>query len=150
MTPTTKKTLVWVGALVLGVAAVGGVAYAATHQMTSGTSPTPNPPAPNVPPAPAPAPLPQPTLVTNWAPGSKYLFTSQVPAGITNADQLIALLAQNGWSNATILYFGPTGSQVAGATIPFSTTTTTYVAAGTWGGSAATPVPGNVQSVMAA
>jgi hypothetical protein len=144
MTSTTK-TFVWIGALVLGVAAVGGVAYAATHKMTSGTTP----PAPQVPPGPAPAPLPQPSLATNWAPGSKYLFTSQVPAGITNADQLIALLAQNGWSSATILYFGPTGSQVAGASIPFSTTPTTYVAAGTWGGSANTPVPGNVQSVLA-
>lgn len=138
-----NKTLVWLGGIVLVSAAVGGIAYAATHAATSTPS---NPPAPP-PPAPGPSPLPAPALVSSWSPGNAYIFTSQVPTGVASSDALLQLLAANGWTNVVILFYGPTGALVSGAVQPFQTNATTYVASGTWNG-ATTPVPTGVQSVL--
>jgi hypothetical protein len=51
----TEKMWVWIGGLLVGSAAIGGVAYAAS------TKPSAVPPAPTPAPAPAPSPAPTPT-----------------------------------------------------------------------------------------
>jgi hypothetical protein len=127
----TEKTFVWMGGLVLGVLAVGGVAYAATHHKPSAANPTP-------------ASL---TTSTTWDTGKNYLFAANVPSGMHDADSLIKSLAANGWTNIVILYFGPTGSVVANTKLPFTVDSGMYAASGTWGGAAGYPIPSGVSSV---
>lgn len=134
----TEKTWVWIGGLVLGVGAVGGIAYAATHK------PAPAQVGPTQPPALQP---PSVQTSTTWDTGKTYWFAATVPSGVHAADTLIAALAANGWSNVQVYYFGPTGSMVPGVKLPFTVDTNMYAASGTWTGADKTPIPAGVSSV---
>lgn len=125
------KMAAWVGGLVVGVLAVGGVAYAATHK-----------PAMTGPPAPAAL-----TTSTAWDTGKSYLIGATVPSGVHDADTMLKGLVANGWTNVQILYFGPTGSVVSGVKIPFSVDSSMYAASGTWNGAMSTGIPAGVTSV---
>jgi hypothetical protein len=57
-------------------------------------------------PAPAVTAVPHSTLTQNYY----YAFAGAVPAGISTVDAMTAGLASAGWSNITVLYFGPTGA----------------------------------------
>lgn len=128
----TAKTGLWIGGLVLGVLAVGGVAYAATHK-----------PAMTGPPPPASL-----TTSTSWTAGHVYIVGATVPSGVHDAGSLLGVLAANGWTNLQMLYFGPTGT-VTPTSIPFSVDSSMYAVTGTWSGASGTPIPAGVTSVGA-
>ena len=120
----STKTVLIVGAAVVGAVAVGGIAYAASHK---------------TPAAPSGA-LPAFTPVTTFTPGTRYTIASTVPAAITDTTALTSALAAVGWTNPNVVYFMGTGTIPTG----FESSASGYVATGTWGGAANTPVPAGV------
>jgi len=133
----TTKVVLWTGGLVVGVLAVGGIAYAATHKPAM-TGPGTN--VPVIPPV-------SPQTSTSWDKGKTYVFAATVPTGTHDADTLIQALAANGWKNVQVVYFGPTGSMVKDVKLPFSVDTNMYAATGTWDGADKYPIPAGVTSV---
>lgn len=136
------------GGVVLGILAVGAVAYAATHK-----------PTPALTPGALPVPSGQPggggaaTEVNTLTPATTltqnvfYELLSSVPTGITDMPRLIAALQAAQWTNVQVLYFGPTGSGIYPTNFPGAPSTptpTTYVATATWSGNSGTAVPAGV------
>lgn len=134
-----KQTKMLVGGAALAAVAVGGI-YLATR-----------PAAAAVPAGPTPA-TPTYTAVTTFTAGSNYGFAAQLPAGVADVATLMAQLTTAGWTNVTILYFGPTAAAATiPAGLPFSLpgpVTSAYVASGTWSGATGTPVPAGVSAAL--
>jgi hypothetical protein len=122
------KAAFWVGGLLVAAAATATAAYAITEQTTK----------PQAPAGPA------------FQPGGNYLLSAQIPTNVKTVADLTAALSAEGFSNITILYFGPQGllQSQAGLTIPFSVTSTNYVAQATYSGASALAVPAGVSMVQ--
>jgi hypothetical protein len=128
----TEKMWAWIGGLIAGTAAIGGIAYAASSK-----------------PSTAPVTPSTPTATTSLNPSVAYVFSAKVPSGVNDPTTLANQLSAIGWTDVVIAYFGPTGALVPNFKNPFTVDSSTYVAAGTWTGAANSPIPAGV-SVLAA